>query len=448
MELTDFSKELPNSIEAEQTVLGALLISPDLLSVTFEYIKAESFYSKKHKVLYEIIVKMFAGGARPDLITVLNEAVSEGIFESAAEGKEYLLTIMNLVPSTGNISSYCKIVADKALLRSLILVSSEITDIAYTSQEDASAALETAEQKIFDLRQGRQSQSLTKIDEVVVQAFDKLQKLNGPDRELYLGAKSGFSDLDSIISGLNPSDLLIIAARPGMGKTSFALNIATNVCERVQKQAVIFSLEMSNEQLVTRMLSSEARVASQDLRSGHISNEDWKLLAEGAELLSKMQIFLDDTPGITVGQMKAKLRRLKDVGLVIIDYLQLMSAGRAIDSRVTEISEITRQLKLMAKELNVPVITLSQLARGPESRTDHRPLLSDLRDSGSIEQDADIVMFLYRDAYYNKESPEQNKSECIVAKNRHGETGTVPLTWDGQFTRFSNYIGDYAANNN
>lgn len=448
MELTDFSKELPNSIEAEQTVLGALLISPDLLSVTFEYIKAESFYSKKHKVLYEIIVKMFAGGARPDLITVLNEAVSEGIFESAAEGKEYLLTIMNLVPSTGNISSYCKIVADKALLRSLILVSGEITDIAYTSQEDASAALETAEQKIFDLRQGRQSQSLTKIDEVVVQAFDKLQKLNGPDRELYLGAKSGFSDLDSIISGLNPSDLLIIAARPGMGKTSFALNIATNVCERVQKQAVIFSLEMSNEQLVTRMLSSEARVASQDLRSGHISNEDWKLLAEGAELLSKMQIFLDDTPGITVGQMKAKLRRLKDVGLVIIDYLQLMSAGRAIDSRVTEISEITRQLKLMAKELNVPVITLSQLARGPESRTDHRPLLSDLRDSGSIEQDADIVMFLYRDAYYNKESPEQNKSECIVAKNRHGETGTVPLTWDGQFTRFSNYIGDYAANNN
>ena len=298
--------------------------------------------------------------------------------------------------------------------------------------------LDFAEQKIFDIRQGRDADGLRKIEDVVVEAYDDISKKSGEDREKYLGMGSGFSKLDGVITGLNKSDLLIVAARPAMGKTSFVLNIAANVCRhRNDKEVVIFSLEMSNEQLVTRMLSSESLVESEKLLKGTIQDDDWTKLADGAERLSGMQIYLDDTAGITVTQMKAKLRRMKNLGLVIIDYLQLMSSGRRIDNRVTEISEITRQLKLMAKELNVPVIVLSQLSRSVESRTDKRPVLSDLRESGSIEQDADIVMFLYRDHYYNKEKcPDPTLAECIVAKNRHGETGTVPLRWNGQFTLF------------
>ena len=439
MDFNDFSqRELPYSLEAEQTVLGALLIDPDVLSTVLEYIKPESFYNEKHRDLFGVVIRMFSMGKSADLITVLNEAVNQGIFETSSAGKSYLAGIMQQVPTVSNIESYCKIVEDKFYIRSLILAAREIIESASDGQENSMTLLDSAEQKIYDIRQGKETQGLTKIDEVIVQAYDYLQKITGPDKEKYLGAKSGFSDLDTVITGLNKSDLIILAARPGMGKTSFALNIATNVCRRTDKQVAVFSLEMSKEQLATRMLSSESLVPSHHLKTGHLSTDDWTRLASGADMLSRMSMYLDDTSGITVPQIKAKLRRVKNLGLVVIDYLQLMSSGRRIDNRVAEISEITRQLKLMAKELNVPVITLSQLARGPESRTDHRPLLSDLRESGSIEQDADIVMFLYRDAYYNKESEKQNISECIVAKNRHGETNTVNLVWDGQFTRFSN----------
>ncbi|MCX7657265.1 MAG: replicative DNA helicase [Oscillospiraceae bacterium] len=436
--ISEFSqRDLPYSLEAEQTVLGALLLEPETLSTVMEHLKPESFYNEKHRDLFGIIIRMFSSGTNADIITVLNEAVKQGIFESSSQGKSYLSTIMQGVPTVSNIESYCKIVEEKFYIRSLILAAREIIDIASSGQDDAKTILDSAEQKIYDIRQGREVEGLTKIDEVIVQAYDRLQKITGPDKEKYLGAKSGFAELDTVITGLNKSDLLIIAARPGMGKTSFAMNIATNVARRSGKQVAVFSLEMSKEQLAVRMLSSESLVSSQSLKTGKISGEEWVRLAAGADVLSRLPIYLDDTPGITVPQMKAKLRRMSNLGLVVIDYLQLMSSARRIDNRVLEISEITRHLKLMAKELNVPVITLSQLSRGPESRTDHRPLLSDLRESGSIEQDADIIMFLYRDAYYNKESEQQNISECIIAKNRHGSTGTVYLVWDGQFTRFS-----------
>lgn len=439
MDFDNYSqRDLPYNLEAEQTILGALLLDPDVLTVVLEYIKPESFYNPQHRELFGIIIRMFSIGKQADLITVLNDAVNAGIFETSSAGKKYLAAIMEQVPTVSNITSYCKIVEEKYYIRSLIIASREIIDAANTGQESATGLLDMAEQKIYDIRKGKETDGLTKIDEVIVEAYDHLQKITGPDKEKYLGAKSGFSDLDSLITGLNKSDLLIIAARPGMGKTSFALNIAQNVCRKGDRQVAVFSLEMSKEQLVTRMLSSEALVSSYDLKTGRLSPDDWTKLASGADILSRMPMYLDDTPGITVPQIKAKLRRMKNIGLVVIDYLQLMSSGRRIDNRVTEISEITRQLKLLAKELEVPVITLSQLARGPESRTDHRPLLSDLRESGSIEQDADIVMFLYRDAYYNKESEQQNVSECIIAKNRHGETNTVKLIWDGQYTRFSN----------
>lgn len=431
------SMELPYNLEAEQTVLGALLIDPESLSVAMNYIKPESFYVTKHRDLFSIIIRLFSLGVHADIITVINEAVRDGIFESTSAGKEYLASIMEAVPTTSNIESYCKIVEEKYYVRSLITAAKDIIEAASSGQDKASQLLDYAEQKIYDIRQGKSTDGLMRIDQVVLDAYDELGRKSGPDREKYLGAKSGFNDLDNVITGLNKSDLIIVAARPAMGKTSFVLNIASNVA-RFNKdiEIVIFSLEMSKEQLVTRMLSSESLVESEYLMKGNISGDQWEKLAGGAERLSGMNVYLDDTAGITVPQMKAKLRRLKNPGLVIIDYLQLMNSSRRIDNRVNEISEITRQLKLMAKELNVPVITLSQLSRSVESRTDKRPILSDLRESGSIEQDADIVMFLYRDGYYNKENPDQTLAECIVAKNRHGETGTVNLRWNGQYTLF------------
>ena len=432
------STELPYNLEAEQTVLGALLLDPESLSVAMDYIKPDSFYVTKHRDLFSIIIRQFSLGVKTDIITVIDEAVREGIFESSSAAKEYLAALMEGVPTTKNIESYCKIVEEKYYTRSLITSAKEIIEAASTGQENAQQLLDFAEQKIYDIRQGKAADGLTKIDEVVLEAYDDLGRKSGPDKEKYVGAKSGFSDLDHVITGLNKSDLIIVAARPAMGKSVFALNLATNFARRNKDmEAVIFSLEMSKEQNVTRMLSSESFVELDYLMKGNISGEQWTKLAQGAESLSGMNIYLDDTAGITVPQMKAKLRRMKNLGLVIIDYLQLMNSSRRIDNRVNEISEITRQLKLMAKELNVPVITLSQLSRAVESRTDKRPMLSDLRESGSIEQDADIVMFLYRDAYYNKDTQDPTLAECIVAKNRHGETGTVNLRFSGQYQLFS-----------
>lgn len=432
------SRELPHSIEAEQSVIGAVLADPSVLPVVIEKIKPEFFFNEQHKSIYSIILRMFTGGQPVDIVTVLNEAEKLHIFESASEGRRYLAEIGNTLPSTSNIESYCKIVADKYYIRSLGFAARAILEDIQAGEHDSQLLLDSAEQKIYDIRQGRDVKGLIPLSEAVTEAYDRIAKLSGPDKEKYVGARTGFTLLDGITSGLNKSDLIIIAARPGMGKTSFAMNIAVNVARRSEKDVVAFNLEMSKEQLATRILSTEALVDSNSLRNGRISGEDWVRLATSAGYLSTLPMYIDDTASMTVQQMKAKLRRAKNLGLVIIDYLQLMESTSRSDNRVVVISEITRQLKVMAKELNVPVILLSQLSRGVESRNDKRPMLSDLRESGSIEQDADIVLFLYRDAYYNKESPRQNISECIVAKNRHGETGTVELIWDGQYTRFSN----------
>ncbi|MBO7474586.1 MAG: replicative DNA helicase [Ruminococcus sp.] len=432
------ARELPHSIEAEQSVLGAIISQPSVLPDVIELIKPEYFYNEQHKALYSIMLQMNSMSLPVDIVTVLNEAEKQHIFESPAEGRRYLAEIGNMLPSTANIQSYCKIVADKYFLRSLSYVAKTILEDVQSGEQDAQLLLDAAEQKIYDIRQGKDVRGLVPLSEAIAEAYDRLGKISGPDKDKYVGARTGFTLLDSITSGLNKSDLIIIAARPGMGKTSFAMNIATNVARRAEKDVVTFNLEMSKEQLATRILSTEALVESNTLRNGRISGGDWVKLATSAGYLSTLPLYIDDTASMTVQQMKAKLRRTKNLGLVIIDYLQLMESTSRSDNRVTVISEITRQLKVMAKELNVPVILLSQLSRAVESRTDKRPMLSDLRESGSIEQDADIVLFLYREAYYNKESQRQNISECIVAKNRHGETGTVELIWDGQFTRFSN----------
>lgn len=434
------ARELPHSIEAEQSVIGAVIADPSILPDVVNLVKPEYFYSEQHKAIYSIIVRMFSTGTPVDIVTVLNEAEKLHIFESAAQGRRYLADIGDTLPSTSNVESYCKIVSDRYFIRSLGYTARAILDDIQSGEHDAQLLLDSAEQKIYDIRQGRDVRGLTPISDAIAEAYDRLGKISGPDKEKYVGARTGFTLLDDITSGLNKSDLIIIAARPGMGKTSFAMNIAVNVARHTsEKEVVVFNLEMSKEQLATRILSTEALVESNTLRNGRISGEDWVKLATSAGYLSTLPLFIDDTASMTVQQMKAKLRRTKNLGLVVIDYLQLMdSATTRSDNRVLVISEITRQLKVMAKELNVPVILLSQLSRAVESRTDKRPMLSDLRESGSIEQDADIVLFLYRDAYYNKESPRQNISECIVAKNRHGETGKVELIWDGQYTRFSN----------
>ncbi len=435
-EFTD--KDLPYSLEAEQTVLGALLIDKSVISEVLEYIKPESFFQENHKKLFKIILQMFTSGRNADVVTVLNEAISEKIFESEQEGINYLASLVNMVPSVDNVASYCQIVAEKYHIRSLAMVAKDILHEISLNQTSAQVLLDVAEQRIFDIRQGKDVTGLTPIGDSVFEAWDRLQKISGPDKDKYLGAKTGFTLLDTITTGLNKSDLIIIAARPGMGKTSFALNIASNVARHSGKEIAVFSLEMSKEQLVTRMLSTESLVDSNKLRSGFLTDDDWVRLASGADVLSKLPIFIDDTAGTNVQQIKAKLRRIKNLGLVVIDYLGLLGSTVKSENMVLKVQEITRNLKIMAKELDVPVILLSQLSRAVEGRPDKRPLLSDLRDSGAIEQDADIVMFLYRDSYYNKESQEPNVSECIVAKNRHGETGTVKLIWDGQFTRFSN----------
>ena len=432
-------KELPYNLEAEQTVLGALLLNPETLPTVITILKPESFYREQHKAIFEVILQMFSNGQTCDIITVMNETVARGIFETTAMAKAYLKGIMEGVPTVANIASYCKIVEDKHLTRMLINVSRDIIESASDGSENAKNLLDLAEQRIYDIRRGREVEGLTRLSEIVVSSYDKIQKLSGDDKDKYKGLRSGFTLLDTYTSGLNKSDLIIIAGRPGMGKSAFAINIAANVARKnPDKEVCIFSLEMSKEQLATRLLSAEALVSNQTLNSGMISTDDWIKLAEAADSLSQMPIYIDDTAGINVPQIKAKLRRMKNLGLVVIDYLQLMESPSNHASRVNEVSEITRQVKLMAKELDVPVILLSQLNRSAEGRQDHRPLPSDLRESGSIEQDADIILFVYRESFYDKSNPDQSSAECIIAKNRHGGTGTVNMAFLGEYTLFRN----------
>ncbi len=431
-------REMPFSLEAEQTVLGGVLLAPEVLPTVLERLKPECFYSQQHRELFSIIMRMFSNGRNADLITVMNEAVDMGVFESSAMARTYLKGLMESIPSVSNIESYCDIVEEKYYVRSLITAADEIIAMATEGTADASEMIDSAEEKIYSIRQGRDVTGLTRIDSVLLDTMTRLGQISGENASEYLGQPTGFAQLDRVIGGLNKSDMLVIGARPGMGKTAFALNIAVNTCKRNRKPVAIFSLEMGKEQLVSRMLSSESLVNNHNLRSGQITAEEWVKIAQGAEILSALPIYMDDSGGMTVPKMKAKLRRMKDLGLVIIDYIQLMESPNKHTNRVTEISEITRQIKLMAKEMNVPVIALSQLSRGVEKREKNvkPPMLSDLRDSGSIEQDADIIIFLHRDAYYEESSSSGNKVDCRIAKNRHGEARDIQLAWIGEYQLF------------
>ncbi len=437
----EFAGNLPYNLEAEQSVLGSVLIDPELLTEIMNKIKSPAvFYTSQHQEIFALMLKMFSESRPIDLVTFLDEAKRADIFDSDQNAKAYLLHLMELVPTTANLDYYCDIVVEKFYLRNLLSAATDIASSVRESDGTATQLLDSAEQKIYDIRQGRQSSDLKPISEVIIGVYDDIYKMHSKHDTKYTGLPTGFTGLDTKISGLNKSDLILIAARPGMGKTSFALNIASNVGLKTDKDVAVFSLEMSNPQLVSRMLSSDAMIMSDKLRTGHLDAEEWSRLAVSSQKLSGTSIYLDDTAGITVAQMKAKLRRLKNLGLVIIDYLQLMSSGSRVENRVQEISQITRSLKVMAKELNVPVICLSQLSRAAEQRQGHRPMLSDLRESGSIEQDADIVLFLFREDYYKEGEEEANKNlaTCIIAKNRHGETADVQLGWQGEYTRFSN----------
>ena len=427
---------LPFSLEAEQSVLGAALLDSGCVPDLVRLVRPEYFYREQHRLIFEVISAKFTLGEPIDIVTVMEAAVREEIFSTPEETKTYLAQLAQIVPSVHNLEAYTNILREKYHLRTLITTSRDIIEQAEAPTAESDGLLDYAEQKIYDIRNGHNNDSLVPVSRVVLETFDHLQRLSGENRADYLGISTGYSDLDRTITGLNKSDLILVAARPGMGQTAFALNIAANVALRGKKTVAVFSLEMSREQLMNRLFAAEGGIDSRKLLTGELSTEDWGKVADLSPIFGASSLYMDDTAGITVAEMKAKLRRVRDLGLVVIDYLQLMSSSRRSENRVQEVSEITRSLKIMAKELNVPVITLSQLSRGPDSRSDHRPMLSDLRESGSIEQDADIVLFLYREAYYEKEREDQSETECIVAKNRHGETGKIDLRWDGRYTRF------------
>lgn len=435
---------LPYSPEAEQAVLGAILMDPDAVSRVAEILpSSEYFYIATHRTIYNAMMSMFTAGKAVDQITVLEKLKMERDFDEST-GKTYLVQLAESCPSIANVENYARIVRDKYDVRALISAARDIIEDSSDGELEPQMLIDSAEQRIFDIRRGKNIQGLQRIDEVLFQTFDRLDMLSREDDSVK-PVPTGIGDLDRVITGLNRSDLILLAARPGMGKTSFALNIARNVSVVTKKTVAFFSLEMTKEQLASRLLSSEALVGGTKLRTGRLNQEEWNRLIGAGDILKNANLYLDDTPGITVPEMKAKLRRLKSIDLVVIDYLQLMSTGRRDGNRVQEISELTRNLKILAKEINVPVICLSQLSRASEQRQDHRPQLSDLRDSGSIEQDADIVLFLYRDGYYEREkgaetvqaAVDQNSGECIVAKNRHGETTSVKLHWQGEFMRFT-----------
>ena len=439
MEEELLQRQLPHSLEAEQAVLGSMLIDSRSVAEVIGIVRPDDFFLQQNKEIYETIYSMFNFSETIDPVTVLEKMKVQGL----ATGKtpEYLMQLMEITPTAANVGQYARIVRDRAMLRNLATAAGEIRETVLAGVGTPEEILESAEKKIYALRNGNAGETLQHIGVVMVGVFDRLDELSRSGNA-FPGLSTGLHDLDKKINGLNKSDLLLIAARPGMGKTSLALNIALSVAKESAKTVAFFSLEMSREQLAMRLLSNESFVDNQKLLTGQLSEEDWTKIAIASSALSQTDIRVDDNPSISVAEMNAKCRRLPNLGLVLIDYLQLMtSAGTGQTSnnanRVQVVSDISRALKIMAKELNVPVICLSQLSRANESRTDKRPMLSDLRESGAIEQDADEVLFIYRDDYYHPDTPEKNVAEVIVAKNRHGETGTVKLQWLPQFTTFA-----------
>ena len=436
----DIGKVPPHDEDAEQAVLGSMLTDNDAVMAAVEVLKEDAFYREDNKIIYQAILNLYSKSEPIDIITLKDELESMGKFEQVG-GFEYLASLPDKVPTTANVQKYIKIVEEKSVLRNLIKTANEIIELGYNPTEDVEDIMDGAEKKIFDIMQSKNTKSYTPIKDVLVESFTNLEKLYNQKQHV-TGVPTQFYDLDDKTAGLHGSELILVAARPAMGKTAFALNIATNAALRANVPVAIFSLEMSKDQLVNRMLCSEAMVDSNKVRTGKLDEEDWTKLAEAIGPLSEAGVYIDDTPGISVMEIRTKCRKLKmekNIGLVVIDYLQLISgSNKRNGSREQEISEISRSLKVLAKELNVPVIALSQLSRAVEQRDDHRPMLSDLRESGAIEQDADIVMFLYRDDYYNKESAEKDIAEVIIAKQRGGSTGTVKLYWMGNYTKFVN----------
>ena len=430
-------RQPPQSLEAEQAVLGSILIDSRCVADVIGILRPEDFYLQQNREIYETIYTMFNFSQTIDPVTVLDKMRELGVHRD--NSRDYVLQLMEITPTAANVERYANIVRDKAMLRGLSQAATDISEIVYSQVGTPAEMLEAAEKKIYALRKGERGDSLEHIGTVMHRVFDNLTELAQSD-SMIPGLSTGLRDLDMKINGLNKSDLLLIAARPAMGKTSFALNIGLNVAKKYNSTVAFFSLEMSREQLVMRLLSGESFVDSQKMATGKLSEDEWEKLCMASAALTQTDIRVDDNPSITVAEMNAKLRRVENLGLVIIDYLQLMTGsgyGRASENRVQVVGEISRSLKIMAKELNVPVICLSQLSRAVESRQDKRPIMSDLRESGAIEQDADAILFLYRDDYYNPNTEEKNVAECIVSKNRHGETGTVKLQWLPQYTTFA-----------
>ena len=436
----ELGKVPPHDIEAEQAILGCMLTDKDAVISAIEVLKEDDFYREDNKAIYSAILSLYSRSEPIDIITVKSELVEAGNFERIG-GLEYLAELPDRVPTTANVEKYIKIVSEKATLRSLIQTSNELIALGYDESEDVDNIMDMAEKKVFDLSQKKSVKGYSALKDVLVGSFAELEKLYNQKGNV-TGITTGFIDLDNKTAGLHNSDLIIIAARPAMGKSAFAINIATNAAIKANVPVVIFNLEMSKEQVGNRILCSEAMVDSNKIRTGQIEDEDWMKLATTLGELSEAPIYIDDTPGISIMEIRAKCRKLKiekNIGLIVIDYLQLIQGtGKKNASREQEISEISRSLKILAKELDVPVIALSQLSRTAEKRDDKRPMLSDLRESGAIEQDADIVMFLYRDDYYNEDTEKKNVAEVILAKHRGGSTGTVELAWMPSFTKFAN----------
>ena len=438
-------RQMPHSPEAEQAVLGSMLIDAECVKDVMDQLRPEDFYLRANREIFETIYSMFVYSKPIDGVTVAGEMEKNGLYNDNT--RSYLLQLMEITPTSANVMEYAKIVRDKALMRAVATAAGDITAMVQEGTGSAGDLLEAAEQKIYAIRRGRNAQSMVTIGVVLQDVMERLAELTAAGGEKVPGLSTGFSAVDSKINGLNDSDLLLLAARPGMGKTSMALNVALSAAKESGKTVAIFSLEMSREQLVTRLIATEGLVENTRLVTGNLRESDWVKIAEAASALSRTDIRINDNPLLTVADMNAKCRRLDNLGLVVIDYLQLMTSaggkGYSGENRQQAVSDISRMLKIMAKELQVPVLCLSQLSRANEKREDKRPMLSDLRESGAIEQDADIVMFLYRDDYYNEDSEKRNIAECIIAKNRHGETGKVPLRWMPEYTAFGTLESRY-----
>ena len=440
MEETLIKRVMPNSLEAEQSVIGSMIMDQDAIVTAMEILLQEDFYHKQYGILFDAMIELYSSGQPVDLVTLQNKLKEKDVPQEVSS-LEFVGELVRAVPTSANVKYYCNIVKENSMKRKLIRVTEEIENECYAGKESLESVLDKTEHDIFALLSSRTGGDYVPIRQVVMNALEKIEKASQQDGNV-TGIPTGFIDLDYRTAGLQPSDLVLIAARPSMGKTAFVLNIAQYVAFHENMCTAIFSLEMSKEQRVNRLFSLESRVDAQALRTGNLSDADWAKLVEGAGIIGDSELIIDDTPGISISEMRSKCRKYKlehDLKLIIIDYLQLMSgSGRSTDSRQQEISDISRSLKALARELNVPVLALSQLSRAVEQRPDHRPMLSDLRESGAIEQDADVVMFIYRDDYYNKDTELKGISEIIIAKQRNGPIGTVNLAWLPEYTKFAN----------